>query len=524
MTVMKLLARFMVNSAYALHASTSYKKVKKFFYNLLENNSYRYKKYFDIVMVILILSSVIILIRQVKYESHDFLQFFNDYVISIVFLIEYLLRMWVYNDNSKIIIERYEHDEFLQRDFSLFGVLKEIAAIKFKYMSSPSAIIDLFAIMPFFHELRLLRLFILFRVFKLFRYTNSIRHLLSVLTHKKHELLTLLMFAAIVVFVSGVLIYVMEANNPDSQITTLFEAFYWSLVTISTVGFGDLVPKTEGGQVVAMFIIISGIAVLSFSTSIVVSAFTERMDDIVENKLIENISGLKRFYLICGYTKTAQQVASKLRRNGKNIVVLDNNHENIKLAASHRIKALLGDSGALTSYSKLGIDFKSQVIAVLCLQYDDVSNVYTALTIRSMNKEVTLLSLLINQQNRKKLMLAGVNEVVYAQELVGLAAKEFSGKPVAFEAIHALRSEQNDVLTEEIIIDEYIFSQYQKVDDLNTSRYRIILMGISPYDGGVFKFNPCEEELMHVGDILLIIGSNILIKEFKKDLHTKRKR
>ncbi len=331
------------------------------------------------------------------------------------------------------------------------------------------------------------------------------------------------MFAAIVVFVSGVLIYVMEANHPNSQITTLFEAFYWSLVTISTVGFGDLVPKTEGGQVVAMFIIISGIAVLSFSTSIIVSAFTERMDDIVENKLIENIAGLKKFYLICGYTKTAQQLASKLRRHGKNIVVLDSRAEQVKLAASHRIKAILGDPGALASYAKLGIDFKRQVTAVLCLEYDDVSNVYTALTIRSMNKEVMLLSLLISQKNRKKLLLAGVNEVIYSQELVGMVAKEFSGMPVAFEAIHALRSEQSDVLTEEIIIDAYISAQYQCVGELNADYYRIILMGISPADGGAFLFNPAADVAIHNGDILLIIGSNVLIKEFKRDLHVKRR-
>jgi voltage-gated potassium channel len=240
-----------------------------------------------------------------------------------------MLRVWVYSDNSKLIIKRYEHDEFLQRDFDIFDALKEIVLVKYAYISSLSAIIDVLAIMPFFHELRLLRIFILFRVFKLFRYTKSLRHLLSVLTHKKFELLTLLMFAAIVVFVSGILIYIMEANNPESPIDTLFEAFYWSVVTISTVGYGDFVPKTEAGQVVAMFIIVSGIAVLSFSTSIVVSACTERMDDIVENKLIEDISSLKQFYLICDYTQTAQQVASKLRRNGKNVVVLDRDEQKI---------------------------------------------------------------------------------------------------------------------------------------------------------------------------------------------------
>jgi voltage-gated potassium channel len=523
MAIMKPFARFMINSAYLLQGSARYQKTKKFFYNLLENNSYKYKKYFDLMMIVLIFSSVIILIRDVKYTMHDSLEFFNDYIISLIFLVEYMLRVWVYSDNSKLIIKRYEHDELLQRDFDIIDVLKEIVVLKYAYISSLSAIIDVLAIMPFFHELRLLRIFILFRVFKLFRYTKSLRHLLSVLTHKKFELLTLLMFAAIVVFVSGILIYIMEANNPESPIDTLFEAFYWSVVTISTVGYGDFVPKTEAGQVVAMFIIVSGIAVLSFSTSIVVSAFTERMDDIVENKLIEDISSLKQFYLICDYTQTAQQVASKLRRNGKNVVVLDRDEQKIKLAKSHRVQALLGDPGALSSYSKLGIDLKTQVIAVLCMAYDDVSNVYAALTIRSMNKEVKILSLLIDQKNKKKLSLAGVNQIVYAQELVGLIAKEFSGMPVAFEAIHALRSEQSDVITDEILVNTHVSSWCKSVKDLNVGRYRIILMGISPFDGSVFKFNPGEDTALSSGDILLVIGTNVLIDEFKSDLHTKNR-
>jgi len=157
------------------------------------------------------------------------------------------------------------------------------------------------------------------------------------------------------------------------------------------------------------------------------------------------------------------------------------------------------------------------------MQYDDVSNVYTALTIRSMNKEVKLLSLLVKSKNRKKLMRAGVNEVVHPQELVGLVAKEFSGMPVAFEAIHALRSQHSDILTQELVIDEYILSQCKVIGDLNPQKYRILLMGISPYSSKKFKFNPSDDVALNVGDILLVIGNNVLIEEFKKNLHRKRK-
>ena len=519
---MNPLSRIITDAAYALQGSVHYRGVKNFFYNLLENSEYPLKRYFDYMMMALIFSSVFILVREVKFHVNDGWLFFNNYIISIIFMIEYVLRMWVYSDASKTIVEQYEKDLFLQRDFRVFHAMGKVVRKKFEYMRSIPAMIDLLAIMPFFHELRLLRVFILFRVFKLFRYTQSLQNFTSVLSSKKFELLTLMIFVAIIMFVSAVLIYVMEANNPNSPIDTLFEAFYWSLVTISTVGYGDLTPVSEAGRSVAMVIIISGIAVLSFSTSIVVSAFTEKLDEIKENKQLEDIRKSKRFYLLCGFDELGQQVASKLHRIGRKVVVLDDNRERIKRAEEHGFKALAYDPAALESYHRLGIDISQQVIAVLCLRESDVQNVYTALTIRSMNKDVRLLSVLIEQQNRKKLQLAGVDEIVYTQELVGMIAREFGGKPVAFEAIHALRSEDTGVYIEEIVIDERMVRHIKMVQELGLQRYRLILLGIFKHVSEEFWFNPASTTPLEEGDIMLIIGDKSLIAEFSLALRRKR--
>ena len=518
---MRTLSRFIVDIAYALQASPRHQKTKHFFRDLLENNDYVYKRYFDYLMMFLILSSIVILIREVKYHINDWWLFYNNYIISSIFLIEYLFRMWIYSDVSMIVIKQYEKDEFLQRPFRVKKAIWHAVASKLEYVRSISAIIDLLAILPFFHQLRLLRLFILFRVFKLFRYTQSLQHFGRVLASKKFELLTLLIFATVIVSISAVLIYVMEANNPESRINTLFDAFYWALVTISTVGFGDLVPVSDPARAVAMVIIVSGIAVLSFSTSIVVSAFTEKLDDIKEEKAVADIKKLKHFYLICGYSEVAQQVASKLRRLERTVVVLDNKPENVKRAREHGLNAMDYDPGSLESYQLLGIDFHTQVLAVLCLHVSDVQNIYTALTIRAMNKDIKLLAVLIEEQNRKKLQLAGINEIVYTQELVGLTAKEFSGKPVAFEVIHALRSEENGVHIEEIIVDERILHYASVVNELKLSKYRLILMGIYKFDSGRFWFNPIGQTILIPGDIMLVIGDKSLINEFKITIRKK---
>ncbi|QSZ43104.1 potassium transporter TrkA [Sulfurimonas aquatica] len=512
-----------IDGAYYLQTSKAYQAKKVFFYNLLENNQYKYKKYVDIFMVTLIFISVAVLIREVKHEVPDYLRFFSSYVVSIIFFIEYILRLWINSSVTSIIVQQADHNSFLSQDLSLFKVLKKILYVKLKYIFSIRAIIDLLAVLPFFHELRLLRVFILFRIFKLFRYARSFQMLIGVLQSKKFEFITLGVFASIVIFVSSILIYVMEANNTSSAINTLFEAVYWSIVTISTVGYGDVTPVTTEGRVVAMLVITAGIAVLAFTTSLVVSAFTEKLDEIKEVKTIEDINKLKRFYLVCGYESVAKEVTRKLLLQDSDIIVLDIDPLRIENARNDGLTVLPYDPGSIESYKKLNIDIKKQVKAILCLREDDVQNVYTALTVRSLDKDIFILSLLINDVNRKKLLFAGINNLVYPQELVGLMTKEFIGKPVAFEVIHELRSESNNVNIAEIAVTERIVENYPIVGEFGNKNFRVIILGVYKHTSDRFLFNPIDSTFLEVGDYIIAIGYDVFIKEFENHLDTKAK-
>jgi voltage-gated potassium channel len=516
-----MLKRWILDFAYYLDTSKSYQRRKQFFYRLLEDDKFKYKKYVDFLMITLIFISVIVLIREVKHHVNDYLLFFSNYIISFVFFVEYMLRLWVSSSVSKIIVERAEHDTFLHREVNLRKAFLKILRVKLKYMLSPQAIIDLLAILPFFHELRLLRIFILFRVFKLFRYAKSFQTLSSVLATKKFEFLTLGIFASIVIFVSSVLIYVMEGNDPNSPINTLYEAIYWSIVTISTVGYGDITPVSHEGRFVAMLVIIAGIAVLAFTTSLFVSAFTEKLDEIREIKMIENVSKLKKFYLICGYESIAREVARKLALSNNDIIIMDEDAERVELAKADGFTALNYDPGKVESYEKLSIDMATQVKAILCLRENDVENVYSALTIRSIDKKVFILALLMQDVNREKLEFIGVDKIVYPQELVGLITKELVGKPVAFEVIHELRSENADVKIDELGVTERIVENFPTVGELGNKKFRVVLLGIYKEKDDRFYFNPLDDMLLEAGDYLLVIGYEVFIREFEKYLHTK---
>ena len=519
-----MIGRWIVGLAFFLHAAPRYHHAKNFFYNLLENSNYHYKKIFDYTMMVLIFISVYILILHVKHNiSHGWLVF-NNFIVSLIFLIEYLLRLWIYSSSTKIIIDQYEHDLFLQRPFQWTNALHQVFSSKLKYILSPSAIVDLLAIMPFFHEMRLLRIFILFRVFKLFRYTKSLTQFVSILSSKKFEIFTLGLFASVIIVVSSVLIYIMEAHNPQSRINTLFDAVYWSVVTIFTVGYGDFVPVTHEGRVVAMVVIVSGIAVISFATSIVVSAFTEKLDEIKEEKLIDDVSKIEQFYLICGYGPLTQQVANRFIKNGKKVVILERDKTKVIQAQKEGFQILGYDSGSLQSYKMLRINLEQQAIAVILLEESDVLNVYTALTLREISKKVSILAILHHDENRRKLSLAGINEIVYTQELIGLISKEISGRPVAFEVINSLRSENNGVFIEEMGLDSTMARHFFEVARLPMFYKRLIVLGIYKTEEGSFFFNPPVNLVIREGDIGIVIGTRSLIDEFKALMYQKGKK
>ncbi len=215
---------------------------------------------------------------------------------------------------------------------------------------------------------------------------------------------------------------------------------------------------------------------------------------------------------------------SKKLKNHSQVIILEEDKSMVEQATKDGFTALNYDPGSIDSYKKLRISLDKQVKAILCLSHSDVENVYTALTVRSFNKDIFLLSILINETSRNKLKFAGVNELIYEKELVGMVAKEFIGQPVAFEAIHALRSNLNGIDIQEIVINERVLSSFKCVGDLNNKKYRVVLLGVYKKFDKEFIFNPTESTLLEKGDLLLVIGNVQFISDFNNSLHKKGKR
>ncbi len=518
--------KFIVKRCYALEDSARYRRVKRFFFDLLENPDSSIRPYFDIFMITLVLSSVFLIIYEVKTDLHEFGRIFEWTAVSI-FLVEYLLRMWIYNDNHQIIIDHYERSEFLNRDFRLWPAMREVLAKKWSYMTGPFAIIDLLAIVPSYRPLRILRIFLLFRLFKLFRYTRSIQEFGRVLSEKRFELFTLLGFLTFVVFTAASAIYFFEAKSAGGEIEHFFDGIYWALVTLSTVGYGDITPQTTEGRVVTLVLIICGIGVIAFSTSIIVSAFGEKMKEMRDNRVFSELEKHGGHTIICGFGRVGQVVAERLKAEHERLVVIDADPKYVDLARGLGYLAVMGDSAEEQLLENLGI--RGRAGRILCLTNDDVANVYITLTARYLNPDVEIISRANREETVRKLIQVGANHVVTPFKVLGLMAAEYIGQPVAFEAIHGMLYGNEQVTLDTIVVSNQSALDGVTIGEIDFRAHKLILFGViahpesDPRGEAIsyklkirdFYFHPADSFVLQGNDLLVVFAHELSISHFR---------
>ncbi len=522
-TVTEAFVRLLVAFVFFLDSSKRYKKVKTFFYRLMNDDSFYLKRFFDIFMLFLVSISIGILLYDIKHNLNPYLETFDFYVVTTVFFIEYLIRLWVYNDIHKIILEEYEESTFLEVNFNLKKVFKKILLKKWEYIKSPFAIIDLLAILPGFRSLRILRIFVIFRLFKILRYTKSINTFLEVLANKRFELGILVLAVGFVTFIGGAVIYVFEAHvNP--KIESLFDAIYWSLITISTVGYGDITPVTQEGKILTIFLIIIGIGFISFSTSIIASAFTEKLEELKKDRLFRVVRSMNDVYLICGFSYEGEILAEKFKENNIDFVIIDLDEKTVQKAINKGYIALKAD---VTDRSFLETFNFSKISKIFILTNDDILNAFIVLSFREFIQNKEIISLVNDEKNVPKIKKAGANYVVVPTNVTALLTAEYIGNPVTFEVIDAILTEKRNAVIDEIIVIKNSLLDGKLVGEIDFDKYKIILFGVLKkqksemleetfkMESGHFYFNPPFDLLLEEGDIIVVMGYRISINYFK---------
>jgi voltage-gated potassium channel len=226
-------------------------------------------KVFDVALLFAILISVVALmmesVQDIKIKYGHILQII-EWILTLLFTIEYILRLYaVYRP--------------LNYAFSFFGVIDLLSLL-------PTYLSLFFAGSHYLMAIRALRLLRIFRVFELTQFLRESDNILKALRASRHKIFVFLVFILLCVIIIGATMFLIEGSIADTGFTSIPRSIYWAIVTITTVGYGDIAPQTEIGQLLAALVMILGYAVIAVPTGIISTEFLRGTDEQKKQKAL----------------------------------------------------------------------------------------------------------------------------------------------------------------------------------------------------------------------------------------------
>jgi voltage-gated potassium channel len=240
---------------------------------------------FDVVLLIVILISVILVMLEsvpgIRKDHHDGLVLL-EWIITGIFTLEYILRILIVKKPWRYILSFYGIIDFLAVIPTYLGLV---------VVGYQSLLV-----------IRVLRLLRIFRIFKLTRYTSAGRKLVYALWNSREKISVFIFFIVILVVIIGTLMYLIEGEH--SGFTSIPVSIYWAIVTMTTVGYGDISPVTPTGQFLASIVMIMGYAIIAVPTGIVTAEMirpaVQKNTQVCPNCLYDNHDDDARYCKKCG--------------------------------------------------------------------------------------------------------------------------------------------------------------------------------------------------------------------------------
>jgi voltage-gated potassium channel len=240
-------------------------------YTLLESpaGTNKVRKFIIYFLSALILLNVVVVILETVNSLYvHYTVFFHifDLITVIVFTLEYVLRVWCCVKNP---------------------LYSSPVRGRLRFALSPFALIDLMALTPFylpmiipieFRMLRLLRMLRLFRVLRLGRYSHAFETFVDVLNSKKEELIITVIMAVIILILSSSAMYTVEQEAQPDKFGSIPDAMWWAVITLATVGYGDVYPVTPLGKVFSAIVALSAIGLFALPAGILAHGFAESLE------------------------------------------------------------------------------------------------------------------------------------------------------------------------------------------------------------------------------------------------------
>jgi len=208
----------------------------------------------------------------------------------------------------------------------------------------------------------------------------------------------------------------------EGTITSLLDSFFFTLVTVTTIGYGNITPHTLAGKVLDIVVIFIGVGAALVSIQAVFEAVIRKgIKEVL--KLPKGAVNMKGHYIVCGYGKVGRPLVKNLQQQKAQFVVIEREGTKIKELVENGVSVIEEDARKEEVLGRAGIKTAKYLLAAL----DDSSNVFVALTSKMLNSSLKIISKIEDLANKPKLKKAGSDEVVSCHDMGAKMMLEFAG-------------------------------------------------------------------------------------------------
>lgn len=282
------------------------------------------------------------------------------------------------------------------------------------------------------------------------------------------------------------------------------DALYMTIITLSTVGFREIEPLSGAGQVWTIFLIIFGIGVLGYTGVSKLSQYVINFQFLRTQRTLRKIRTMKNHYIICGFGRMGRVIADEFAHRKQQFVVIEQNPEIVATLAELDYQYIEGSAVEDDTLKNAGLENARGLISVLST---DAENLFVALTARTINKEIIIVTRCSEPSTVNKMKAAGANKVINPYEIGGHKMAQMMLSPHVDDFIEIVsRRGTLDLAIDQIqVFEGSAIAGKPLKDSLIRSEYNTIVTAILDSNNKM-HFNPSSESMIHPGDTLICIG------------------
>ena len=304
------------------------------------------------------------------------------------------------------------------------------------------------------------------------------------------------------------------------------DAFYMSVITISTVGFGEVRQLSEGGRIFTSFYIILNLGIFAYVVSVITTyIFEGELQSVLRNFMSDReLNKLNNHVIVCGYGRNGSEACEELAQAGKAFVVIDKDPDARPDPSSKpNFQMLIADATLDHNLHLVGIEKASEILITIP---SDAANVFITLTARELNPQIKIIARASEKETERKLYRAGADTVVMPHHLGGMFMAQMVTKPAVIEFLDLLTgsSKTGEKFTLEPIKCKELKPQYRNktLREMQIPNHTgATVIAVKDHDTGLIP-SPTADTLIGDGDTMVVLCSEAGLPQFLR-LYTDRK-